>query len=329
MFKNRKLIFGIGVISLLLLSLGTVAAPNDVRQLVPVFNGDGDIVSVTYQITGPGSDRDAHVNVNTRELDANITITNKDTDKPIFNINNIPVNWCQNYSGPTGSYPTPNGVLMSGNTAENGTFFNIPKSQLVPGNYQIFMPFTYYEIVPGKDDRVVDNFIDGSTKYFVIKTNTTLTIDPIDNITVGDNVTITGSLTQDFDGAGLSDKLINITIGDQKYNVTTGDEGKFNLTVENLTLGDYTIEGVYNQNLLSAVYLTSNTVTGDFNVNKIPDPIDPVDPVDPVNPFKPVKPIPSSQLNSTDLANTGIFVPSFLILLLVLVVVLVAARRGE
>jgi hypothetical protein len=283
MMKNKKFVFGLSVIFILISSLSLIWAPNDVQGLHPVFNDDGDIISINYIITGPGGDHDAHVNVNTRELDANLTITNINTTyRHLLDLRHIQVNWCQNWSGPEGNYPTPNCVLMSGNTADNGTFFSISKSELIPGTYQIYMPFTYYEIVPGKDDRVVSNYIDGSNRTFVIKTNTTLKIDPIKDITVGNNVTITGTLTEDFDDLGLNDKLINITIGDQKYNVTTKSDGKFNLTVENLTVGDYTVEGIYNQNILNGIYLTSNKAIEDFKVKEKP-PIPPVP--TPVNPI--------------------------------------------
>jgi hypothetical protein len=289
MIKNNKnLIFGLSIIFILIASLALIFAPNDVRGIVPQFDSQGNIVNFDYIITGPGGDADAHVNVNTRNLDALIMVDNKNTKERLFSFGenasyelygsqNLTVNWCQNWSGPTGSYPTPNCVLSSGNLKANNSEILpnviIPKAKLVPGEYQTFMPFTYYEIVPGKDDRVVGNYIDGATKLFFITTNTTLVLDNISNIKVGQNATITGRLTQDYDNSSIKiadQNFVNIEVGNRTYvKVYANDEGYFNYTVENLTAEDYKVKAWYPKKTTNTIYNASNIEEKDFKVNKI------------------------------------------------------------
>jgi hypothetical protein len=343
MFKKSKIICGLSLLLILIGSLGIVFAPNAVMALKPVYNNDNtEIVSITYIIHGPGGDPDAHVNVNTRELNANITITNLDSGIDIFNINNIPVNWAQNWSGPSGSYPTPNCVLMTGNTADNGTVFHISKSEFKPGHYKIFMPFTYYEIVPGKPDRVVENFIDpdqnnpDNFNIFSSPTNTTITLNNINDIYVGDYATITGTLTQDFDNASLGGKYINISISDKNFSPRTDENGFFNINVNNLNIGDYNITAIYNGDgeyntttRTGGVYLPSKIAMKNFSVNKRPlfpgdnstnitnnTNINPIYPVyRNINPIEPVY---------SNLDKTG-----YTLILLLILILLVVSIGGE
>jgi uncharacterized repeat protein (TIGR01451 family) len=270
---NKKF-YGIALLLILMASLSVVFAPNDVRGIYLIFNSNGDITGVGYNITGPGGDADAHVNVNTRNLDANLTIRNLYTGDIVLQENNIKVNWRQNWSGPTGKYPTPNCVLSSGNTQDNGTFFTILVSNLSQGQYGAYMPFTYYEIVPGEPDRVVSNYIDGSTKdlNLQIMNNTTIELNPIAPV-VGDIKSYKNSIApvvgdiKDYknsigsivvgDNISISGKLINIRDGKPAVNNYKNPDNRYPSKYQNINITIIDSSG----NIV-----TSNiTRTGEFN----------------------------------------------------------------
>jgi hypothetical protein len=282
--KTKKISTIIIIAIMLISSLTTVWAPNDVKAVYAIYDNNMNVINIAYTITGPGDDVGAHVNVNTRNLDGNVTVIDPD-GVVLFNMNNVDVNWCQNWSGPDEKWPTPNNVLMSGNLRDNNTDIPdilIPADQIkAPGKYTFKFTFCYYEIVPGQADRVVDSYIDGNPKYYYILSNTTLIIDPINNITEGDNATISGSLIRNYDNNTLSNRIINLNIDNNyTYNITTDNNGKFNLTVENLTVGNYTVESIYKQDKIDPIYLTSNKCTTNFNVKEkppIPPPVNPIE----------------------------------------------------
>jgi hypothetical protein len=312
--KTKKITTIIIIAIMLISSLTTVWAPNDVNAVYAIYDNKMNVVNIAYTIKGPG-DPDAHVNVNTRNMDGNVAVIDPD-GVVLFNMNNVSVNWRANWTGPTGKYPTPNNVLMSGNLRDNNTDIPeilIPADQIkAPGKYTFIFNFTYYEIVPGKPDRVVTNYIDGNPKNYYIRSNTTLIIDPINNITEGDNATISGSLIRDYDNTTLSNRSINLNIdSNHSYNVTTDNNGRFSLNVENLTIGNYMVEGIYNQDKLNPIYLTSDIVTSSFSVKKKP-PVPPIPtPVNPIgnnthNNITPVNPIENNTHNNITPVTTSL-----------------------
>ena len=102
------------------------------------------------------------------------------------------------------------------------------------------------------------------TSFNVRKINTNLSIDTIDDTTIGSDITISGVLTDEF-GNLLANKEIIITINGQEYTTTTDNDGKYNYTYMVNTLDQNTDIVNY---LGDNKYSSSNNQTS-FNVRKI------------------------------------------------------------
>ena len=102
------------------------------------------------------------------------------------------------------------------------------------------------------------------TSFNVRKINTTLSIDTIDDTTIGSDITISGILKDEF-GNLLANKEIIITIDGQEYTTTTDNDGKYNYKYTTEMTGLHNIEVIYAGD---TTYFPSNNKTT-FNVRKI------------------------------------------------------------
>ena len=102
------------------------------------------------------------------------------------------------------------------------------------------------------------------TSFNVRKINTNLSIDTIDDTTIGSNITISGILTDEF-GNTLSNTSIVIIINGQEYTITTGNDGKYNYIYTTSTLN----ENIVNVNYLGNNKYSPSSNQTSFNVRKI------------------------------------------------------------
>ena len=113
---------------------------------------------------------------------------------------------------------------------------------------------------------------DGNYKYypsnnqtsFNTTTNTTISINNIDDTTIGSSININGTL-KDGEGNTLSNTNLIITINGQKYTVITDNDGKYNYIYTTITLGENIVEVAFTGN---TTHKPSNNQTS-FNVRKI------------------------------------------------------------
>nr|WQH65246.1 Ig-like domain repeat protein [Methanosphaera sp. ISO3-F5] len=106
--------------------------------------------------------------------------------------------------------------------------------------------------------------VNTTTYYYVDKMFTAVNVTTVSPVKVGSNTTISGRLV-DGRGNGITDAVINITVGDSdKYNATTDNDGYYTLNVTGTTVGDYKVKVFYNG---SEVYIESNN-TGKFIVEE-------------------------------------------------------------
>ena len=102
------------------------------------------------------------------------------------------------------------------------------------------------------------------TSFNVHRINTNLSIDTIDDTTIGSDITISGILKDEF-GNLLANKEIIITINGQEYTTTTDNDGKYNYIYKTEMTGLHNIEVIYAGD---TTYFPSNNKTT-FNVRKI------------------------------------------------------------
>ena len=63
-----------------------------------------------------------------------------------------------------------------------------------------------------------------------------ITADPISDVTLGENVTITGKFT-DKNGKAISNSIVKVTINGKKYSARTDSKGTYTLSVATTTEG--------------------------------------------------------------------------------------------
>ena len=110
----------------------------------------------------------------------------------------------------------------------------------------------------GTYDKATEN-----TTLTTVKLNTTIPIDKINDVTIGDNITIHGSLS-DQNGVDITNARIVVTINGKKYNTTTNKAGEYSLTYTTVTSGINNITVEYAGN---TIYNPANNKTN-FTVNK-------------------------------------------------------------
>lgn len=112
--------------------------------------------------------------------------------------------------------------------------FSLTVTNLTMGTYEVEVVFN------GNDNY---NVSEETAEFEVTKITTDIELDMDDIVFVGENATITGTLTDSF-GNALDNTTVNVTIGGNTYEVNVTD-GEFSLVLENLTIGDYYISVKY------------------------------------------------------------------------------------
>ncbi|MBO7719630.1 MAG: Ig-like domain repeat protein [Methanosphaera sp.] len=102
-----------------------------------------------------------------------------------------------------------------------------------------------------------------TTDVTTVKLNTTIPLDSIDDVTIGDKVTISGSLS-DQNGVDITNANITVTINGKKYNTTTNKAGEYTLSYTTTTSGINNVTVEYGGNIL---YNPANNKKN-FTVNK-------------------------------------------------------------
>lgn len=114
------------------------------------------------------------------------------------------------------------------------------------------------------------NVSEETAEFDVTAIATDIELDMDDIVFVGENATITGTLTDSF-GNALNNTTVTVTIGDKEYEVNVTD-GEFSLVLENLTIGDYYISVKYtsdNVNLSSSSASVVLQVRKEANIDAI------------------------------------------------------------
>ncbi|RAP44067.1 MAG: hypothetical protein BZ135_08845 [Methanosphaera sp. rholeuAM6] len=147
---------------------------------------------------------------------------------------------------------TVDGVEYNGTTDANGEY-NIPVTDVVTGRNNVTVTITNdtYEAKPIKDN------------FYVGKINTTVVIDPISNVTVGDRVTVSGTLF-DENRNTISGATINVTVDGVTQHVLTDKNGKYKATFNTSEVKTYLVQAEYYGN---ATYKGDGDATL-FNVTK-------------------------------------------------------------
>jgi protocatechuate 3,4-dioxygenase beta subunit len=212
-------------------------------------------VTVTY----PGDDEheasttNSTFDVNKVQLEAEVTPTDvnpvnttvevKVTDADKNPVDNIPV-----------IVKDENGTVIGNGTVNNGIVnITVP---LEPGEHNITV-----------ESNASDDYEGFSQKVPVVvpKYDTNLTVDPIEDATIGDNVTISGTLT-DENGNPIPGAEVTINVNGEDISVVTDNDGKFNHTYPVDTIGENNITVTYPGDKLHEPTSTNTT----FNVDKIP-----------------------------------------------------------
>ncbi|MEE1117115.1 Ig-like domain repeat protein, partial [Methanosphaera sp.] len=145
---------------------------------------------------------------------------------------------------------TVNGKVYSTTTDENGRF-TVPIDNVVAGTNNI-------KVSAGNENITVK---DVENTFNADKQNSILTIDPISDAKMGDNVTITGKLT-DERGNPISDSVVTITVNGEEFNVTTDSEGKYELPLTNAKNGLNNVSVTFESDIYkSATNSTNFTLT--------------------------------------------------------------------
>ena len=150
---------------------------------------------------------DAVINVEVPEnatVNKPTDITGSVTDEEGNPLPNVPVN------------VTVNGKTYPTTTDENGTF-KVPVDNIVPGTNNL--------TVTADNENTTAQPV--NTK-FTATINTNITIDPIDDTLVGENVTISGTLT-DEEQNPVKDALVTVTVNGFSKTVKTDEQGKYNV----------------------------------------------------------------------------------------------------
>lgn len=138
--------------------------------------------------------------------------------------------------------------------------FTLTVANLTMGTYDVEVVFN------GNDNY---NVSEETAEFDVTKIATDIELDMDDIIFVGENATITGTLTDSF-GNALNNTTVTITIGGDNHKVNVTD-GEFSLVLENLTIGDYYISVKYDgtENLTSSSASVVLQVRKEANIDAI------------------------------------------------------------
>lgn len=152
-----------------------------------------------------------------------------------------------------------NGKTYSAKTDSNGNYnLNYKTDSIGINNATV----SYY----GNNNKA---FISNQTKFNVTKKDTKLSIDPVSNATLGNNVTIKGKYT-DSSGNPLKSTTVSLVVNDAKYGIKTDQNGVFKIEYETFVSGINHIEAYYrgtekySGTSLNATFNVSTPLTGKY-----------------------------------------------------------------
>jgi hypothetical protein len=244
--------------------LFSVYALNNNAQITPIFDEGGRLVQVNYTTTGPNSDPQAHVQVNTHWVTADLNIINLDSNRLLYSEHNFSVPWLANNS----VYPCPNFVLQNSNHTLKTPI------NLAPGHYKLEMPFTYAELRTDDVDHIVHNFLSNVTVWFNVGATPQLTLNNIGNNILYSNSTINGSLT--YNGLPMVNEIINLSVKQNNNlvlntTVNTDSRGNYNYIFDNNVTGEYSVTVNYNDTHEDTVKYNVTKIPTILNLDKIND----------------------------------------------------------
>ncbi|WP_323736131.1 Ig-like domain repeat protein [Methanosphaera sp. ISO3-F5] len=206
-------------------------------------------VTVTYAGNNKYNSSNATTNFQTIKIKADIDLTLPE-DATVKSLVNI-----------TGKVTDTDGNVLS-NLPVNVTVNNktVPTTTDSRGNYIV----TGVNVVLGENNVTVtagNSTVEAQPvngTFTARKVKTTITINPLQDTIIGDNVTITGKLVdednQPINNATIIIKVDNVNVA----NVTTGNDGVYNLNYSTRILGTHNVTSTYNGN---NTYNGSNTST--------------------------------------------------------------------
>ena len=211
-------------------------------------------------VTATYNGKDGVINPVTSET-KELTVNKKETSIAVAQVGNTPGNTSLevNVTDSDGKPVDEGNVIV---TLPNGTKITAPVK-----NGKAVVPL---DTIPGTMDVNVTyngtgtyDKLNTTTSVKTVKLNTTIPIDKINDVTIGDNVTIHGSL-EDQNGVDITNANITVTINGKKYNTTTNKAGEYTLVYTTTTSGKNNITVEYDGNI---IYNPTANKTN-FTVNK-------------------------------------------------------------
>ena len=175
-------------------------------------------VTVTYDGNGTYANSSNTATVEVVQIEATITCTVPEDARAnkTSNINGTVIDEFGNPAVGVNVTVTVNGKEYNTTTEDDGTF-NVSIDNVVPGKNNV-------TVSAGNDNITAKDITD---KFYVIKEDVNLTVEPISPVLVGDNVTVVGKLL-DVDGEAIVGAQVNVTVGDESKVVPVDSEGNYN-----------------------------------------------------------------------------------------------------
>jgi hypothetical protein len=195
------------------------------------------------------------------------------SDNKNLTVNKKPVNIIATQEG-----NTPGNVTLSinvtdvnGENVEEGTvIITLPNGTNITANVINGTANVTLDTIPGTIEVNVtfvedDIYQEANTTQSIttVQINSTISLDDIDEVTIGDNVTITGTLTDQNDKP-IANANVTVTVNGVDYNVTTNPNGEYEYVYTTDVAGVNNVTVVYEGDV---IYNSSTNAT-DFNVAK-------------------------------------------------------------
>ena len=153
---------------------------------------------------------------------------------------------------------TVNGIEITKVTTDNDGKYSVTYNATTVGEKSVVVKFA-------GDETYAPSEIDGTFNVDSIHTN--VTVPTIEDVTIGDKVTISGTLTDEL-GSNVDNVEVIITVNDKNYTTNTDENGKYSYNVtagiigeNNVTvtfIGDENIIGTVNETTFNVLKQTTN-----------------------------------------------------------------------
>ena len=167
-------------------------------------------------------------------------ITGEITDNEGNSVPNVPVNI------------TVNGKVYPTTTDSDGKY-TVEVNNIVGGENNV-------TATAGTNDKV--DIKPAEDKFNATLPNAVITVDPIPDTKIGDNVTITGNLT-DEDGNPIPNATVTVVINDESFTISTDENGTYNISVPKTVEGENNVTVIFDSDDYKPA--TTNTT---FNARK-------------------------------------------------------------